>query len=452
MLAQEIIRRKRDGQALDRSHIEAFVRGLVDESWSDAQAAAMAMAIYLEGMSHEETVVLTEAMTRSGDILDWRGSFPGPIVDKHSSGGVGDKVSLPLAPIVAACGGIVPMVSGHGLGHTGGTLDKLQAIPGYRTTLTRPELEAALRKAGCAIVGASTQIAPADRRLYAIRDVTATVESIPLITASILSKKIAAGLDAMVLDIKVGNGAFARDVQFARALASTLCNVANASGLPTSAWITDMNQVLGRSCGNAVETLEAVRYLRGEEVDPRFDLVTRTLTAELLVMGGIDATLEEAGERIGRVLANGQALEHFARMVSALGGPSDFVDRAAEHLPRAPVQRPFVAQRGGWVQQVATRDMGLACIELGGGRHKAGDAIDPRVGFTKVAAPGDRVEAGGVLALVHAANEADADMACRSLEKIFTLADARPETTPVLVARVGQALGNREQAAKAGAR
>jgi len=319
VLAQEIIRRKRDGQALDRSHIESFVRGLVDESWSDAQAAALAMAVYLEGMSHEETVMLTEAMTRSGEVLGWRGSFPGPILDKHSSGGVGDRVSLVLAPIVAACGGIVPMVSGHGLGHTGGTLDKLESIPGYRTTLTRAELEVALRKAGCAIVGASGQIAPADRRLYAIRDVTATVESIPLITASILSKKLAAGLDAMVLDIKVGNGAFARDVQFARALAATLTSVANASGLMTSAWITDMNQVLGRSCGNAVEVLESVRYLRGEERDPRFDLVTRTLTAELLVMGGIDATLEDAQAHIERALANGQALDHFARMVSALG-------------------------------------------------------------------------------------------------------------------------------------
>jgi thymidine phosphorylase len=452
MLAQEIIRRKRDGQALDRSHIEAFVRGLVDESWSDAQAASLAMAIYLEGMSHEETVMLTEAMTRSGDVLDWRGSFPGPILDKHSSGGVGDKVSLPLAPIVAACGGIVPMVSGHGLGHTGGTLDKLESIPGYRTTLTRPELEAALRKAGCAIVGASAQIAPADRRLYAIRDVTATVESIPLITASILSKKIAAGLDALVLDIKVGNGAFARDVQFARALATTLTNVAHASGLAASAWITDMNQVLGRSCGNAVEVLEAVRYLRGEEQDPRFDLVTRSLAAELLVMGGIHATVDDAGEHIARVIANGQALEHFARMVAALGGPLDFVDQAGKILPQAPVLRPFVAPRAGWVQRVATRDMGLACIELGGGRHKTGDAIDPRVGFTQVAAPGERVEAGGVLAMVHAANEADADMACRSLEAIFTLAEAKPEIPPVLVARVGHALANREPAAKAGTR
>ena len=449
MLAQEIIRRKRDGQALDRSHIEAFVRGLVDESWSDAQAAAMAMALFLEGMSHEETLGLTEAMARSGTILDWRSSFPGPILDKHSSGGVGDKVSLVLVPVVAACGGIVPMVSGHGLGHTGGTLDKLEAIPGYRTTVARPEIEAALRKAGCAIVGASAEIAPADRRLYAIRDVTATVESIPLICASILSKKLAAGLDAMVLDVKVGNGAFARDVPFARALAGALTDVANASGLETCAWITDMNQVLGRSCGNAVEVLEAVRFLRGEEQDPRLALVVRTLAAELLVMGGIDADTGAAEARIAKVLANGQALDHFARMVAALGGAIDFVEHAEERLPCAPVQRAFLAQRGGWVHGVATREVGLACIELGGGRRKAGDGVDPRVGFTQVAAPGDRVEAGSALAMVHAAAESDAQIACRSLEKAFEVADERPETPPVLVARVGRAPMNRQRSASA---
>ena len=446
MLAQEIIRRKRDGQALEGPHVQAFVQGLVDASWSDAQAAALAMAIYLEGMSHDETVALTEAMTRSGARLDWP-SFTGPVLDKHSSGGVGDKVSLVLAPVVAACGGIVPMVSGHGLGHTGGTLDKLESIPGYRTAVARAELEAALRTAGCAIVGASADIAPADRRLYAIRDVTATVESIPLICASILSKKLAAGLDALVLDIKVGNGAFARDITFARALAGTLTNVAQASGLPTCAWITDMSQVLGRACGNAVEVLEAVRFLRGEEQDPRLALVVRTLAGELLVMGKLAATAEDAHARVAGALASGRALEHFSRMVAALGGPPDFVEHAAQRLPRAPVQRPLVSRRGGWVRAMATREVGLACIELGGGRRIASDAIDPRVGFTQVAAPGDRIEAGGVLATVHAASESDAEAAIRSLEQVFTLSEEQPEPAPVLVARVGQGLPHREQAA-----
>jgi thymidine phosphorylase len=437
VLAQEIIRRKRDGHTLVRADIDVFVKGLVDHSWSDAQVAAMAMAVFLEGFSHEETMALTEGMTRSGTVMSWRDAFPAPALDKHSTGGVGDKVSLMLAPIVAACGGIVPMVSGRGLGHTGGTLDKLDAIPGYRTTVPRDELEGVLRKAGCGIVGASTEIAPADRRLYAIRDVTGTVESIPLICASILSKKLAAGLDAMVLDIKVGNGAFATDLPFARALASTLVEVAGRSGLKTTAWITDMNQVLGRTAGNAVEVLEAVRFLQGVEQDPRLLAVTRMLCAELLVMGKLEPNIAAAEARVGKALASGQALEHFARMVTALGGRSDFVDHAAERLPVAPVVRPLIARQGGWVRTVATREIGLACIELGGGRHKAEDPVDPRVGFTQIAAPGDRIEPGAPLAMVHAASDADADLACSLLEHAFVVGDAPPSPPPILVARVG---------------
>jgi thymidine phosphorylase len=328
------------------------------------------------------------------------------------------------------------MVSGRGLGHTGGTLDKLESIPGYRGSVTGREIEAALRKAGCAIVGASSEIAPADRRLYALRDVTGTVESIPLICASILSKKLAAGLDAMVLDVKVGNGAFASDLAFARNLATAITEVAGGCGLRTCAWITDMNQVLGRTCGNAVEVLESVQLLRGDEPDARLATVVRTLSAELLVLGGLDANRESAEARIARAISSGAALEHFARMVHALGGTADFVEHAAERLPRAPVQRPVAAGRGGWVSGVATREIGIACIELGGGRRKSEDAIDPRVGFTQVAAPGDRVEAGGVLAMVHAANEADALAASRSLEKFFTIADAAPHVPPVLVERM----------------
>jgi thymidine phosphorylase len=437
LLAQEIIRRKRDGQALERTHIDAFVRGLVDRSWSDAQAAAMAMAFFLEGMSHEETVALTDAMTHSGTVLDWPGSFPGPILDKHSTGGVGDKVSLMLAPIVAACGGIVPMISGRGLGHTGGTLDKLESIPGYKTTVTRPELEAALRKAGCAIVGASGEVAPADRRLYAIRDVTATVESIPLICASILSKKRAAGLDALVLDVKVGNGAFATDLHFARALASTLVEVAAGAGLRSVAHITDMNQVLGHDVGNAIEMLEAVRFLRGDGIDPRLARVTRTLAAEMLVLGGIDPNADLAGKRVDAVLADGRALEHFSRMVSALGGGADFVEDAEARLPRAPVVLPLAAPRAGWVSRVATRDIGLALIEMGGSRHKAEDTVDPRVGFTGVAGLGKRVDAGEPLAMIHAASEADVEMARGLLARAFTIAEEPPEIPPILVARIG---------------
>jgi len=436
MLAQEIIRRKRDGHRLDRAHIDAFVKGLVDHSWSDAQAAAMAMAVLLEGMSHEETVALTDAMTRSGTILDWKGDFPGPALDKHSTGGVGDKVSLVLAPVVAACGGIVPMVSGRGLGHTGGTLDKLESIPGYQVTVSRTKMEAALRKAGCAIVGASAEVAPADRRLYAIRDVTATVESIPLICASILSKKLAAGLDAMVLDIKVGNGAIATDLTYARALASALKAVASGAGLKTAAWVTDMNQVLGRTCGNALEVLEAVRFMQGVDRDGRLGLVIRVLAAELLVLGGLDPDTEAAEARIDIAIHKGYALECFARMVSALGGASDFCENAANRLPVAPVKRPILSTRDGWIQRVPTRDIGLACIELGGGRHMAEDKIDPRVGFSHVVAPGDRVEPGTILAMVHAASESDVQTVRAMLESGFVIGDSPPEPTPVLVERM----------------
>ena len=439
MLAQEIIRRKRDGHPLEREHIDAFVRGLVDHSWSDAQAAAMAMAVLLKGLSHEETMTLTDAMTRSGEVLNWKTEFPGPILDKHSTGGVGDKVSLVLAPLVAACGGIVPMVSGRGLGHTGGTLDKLESIPGYQVTVSRTKLETALRKAGCAIVGASAEVAPADRRLYAIRDVTSTVESIPLICASILSKKLAAGLEAMVLDIKVGNGAFANDLPFARALATELREVASSSGLKTTAWITDMNQVLGRTCGNALEVLECVRFMQGVDRDGRLGLVIRILAAELLVLGGLEPDLDAAEMRVDLAIRKGHALEHFARMVSALGGAADFVEHAANRLPAAPVKRPILSAKRGWIHSVPTRDIGLALIELGGGRHMAEDKIDPRVGFTHIVAPGDRVEDGTILAMVHAASESDVETVRARLQDAFIIADEPPEPTPVLVERVPEA-------------
>jgi thymidine phosphorylase len=328
------------------------------------------------------------------------------------------------------------MISGRGLGHTGGTLDKLDAIPGYRSIVPREVLEATLRAAGCAIVGASAEVAPADRRLYAIRDVTATVDSIPLICASILSKKLAAGLDALVLDVKVGNGAFAQDLPFAQALAGALSRVAHGAGLANVAWITDMNQVLGRTCGNAVETLEAVNFLKGAESDARFGLVVETLAVEMLVMGRLAPDADAARARVRKALASGEALERFSRMVAALGGSAGFVERAERDLPAAPVQRPFRAASDGWVQRVATRELGLAVIELGGGRSGAGDAIDPRVGFTQLAALGDRVAAGDVLAIVHAATDADAEAALARLPRIIHVGDAPPADQPVLITRV----------------
>jgi thymidine phosphorylase len=438
MLAQEIIRIKRDGGVLSRTQIDAFVRGLTDGSWSEGQATALAMAVFLNGLSNDETVALTQSMTRSGDVLDWAGAhLSGPVLDKHSTGGVGDKVSLMLAPIVAACGGFVPMISGRGLGHTGGTLDKFDSIPGYQTAPGIERLRAALRAAGCAIVGQTAELAPADRRLYAIRDVTATVESIALITASILSKKLSAGLHGLVMDVKTGNGAFAASMAMARDLARSLVNVANGAGLPTRACITDMNQVLGHACGNAVEVLEAVEFLQGVRREPRLLEVTRLLSAELLLIGRLAADRDAALARVDAALSSGAALEHFARMVAALGGPTDFCERAASYLAAAPVQRPVPAPRSGWVQRVATRDIGIAVIELGGGRRQAGDAVDHRVGFTQVVGIGQRVERGEPLALVHAATDAAAAAACARMVGSVELGDEAAAAAPVLIERLG---------------
>ncbi|MDP1530541.1 thymidine phosphorylase [Rhodoferax sp.] len=437
MLAQEIIRIKRDGQTLARSHIDAFVRGLVDGSWSEGQAAALAMAMFLKGMSRAETVDLTLAMTHSGLVMDWRTAhLHGPVLDKHSTGGVGDKVSLMLAPIVAACGGVVPMISGRGLGHTGGTLDKLASIPGYQCAPDVPTLHRALHSAGCAIIGQTAELAPADRRLYAIRDVTATVESVPLITASILSKKLAAGLQALVMDVKVGNGAFADSFDMATTLAESLVQVANGAGLPTRAWLTDMNQVLGSTCGNALEVLEAVEFLTGQWREPRLLEVTRTLSAELLVMGGLAGNDAQALQQVDAALRSGRALEQFARMVTALGGPTDLCEHPGHYLPKAPVQLPVLAPHSGFVAGMATRDIGLAVVELGGGRRQAGDTIDARVGLSQFVQLGQAVQAGAVLAVVHAADRGAAEQARRSLLTLLQIAPQAPASAPVLVKRL----------------
>lgn len=434
MLAQEIIRIKRDGHTLERSHIDSFVKGLVDGSWSEGQAAALAMAMFLKGMGRDETVALTQAMTHSGLVMDWSSAkLNGPILDKHSSGGVGDKISLMLAPLVAACGGVVPMISGRGLGHTGGTLDKLGSIPGYNATPDVATLHHALQAAGCAIIGQTTDLAPADRRLYAIRDVTATVESVPLITASILSKKLAAGLQGLVMDVKVGNGAFADSLAMASTLAESLVQVASGAGLPTRAWITDMNQVLGHTAGNALEVLEAVAFLKGQAKEPRQLEVTRRLSAELLLMGGLAVDEAQALQKIDQTLQSGQGLEQFSRMVAALGGPADFVERPAHYLASAPVTLAVPAPRSGFVTGMATRDIGLAVVELGGGRRLASDNVDPRVGFSDFAQIGQPVQAGEPLAVVHAADAASAERARASLLDLIQMGDAAPVLAPVLV-------------------
>jgi thymidine phosphorylase len=423
MTPAEVIRTKRDGRALDAAQIDAFVRGLVDGSWSEGQVAALAMAILLRGMRRDECVALTRAMTLSGQVLDWSGAgLPGPIVDKHSTGGVGDKVSLMLAPIVAACGGVVPMISGRGLGHTGGTLDKMASLPGYDIAPSPSRLTRALREAGCAIVGATARVAPADRRLYAIRDVTATVESVPLITASILSKKLAAGLQGLVMDVKVGNGAFCTTPAAARTLARSLVAVARSAGLPTRALLTDMNSVLGRTVGNALEVGEAVAFLTGRGPrDTRLEAVTLALAGEMLALVKL-APDAEAGATLARhALESGAAAERFGRMVAALGGPGDVCVRRAVPLARAPVTVALAAPRAGVVAAMDTRAIGLAVVDLGGGRRVASDTVNPAVGLSDVLPLGTRVEAGDPLLRVHAADRESARRACESLSAAISV-------------------------------
>ena len=432
MLAQEIIRHKREGRALDDAQIDAFVRGLASRRWSDPQVAALAMAICLRGMTATETVALTRAMTRSGQVLDWsRAKLNGPIVDKHSTGGVGDKVSLVLAPIVAACGGVVPMVSGRGLGHTGGTLDKLASLPGYTLAPSRRVLLQVLRDAGCAIVGASARVAPADRRLYAIRDVTATVESVPLITASILSKKLAAGLQGLVMDVKVGNGAFCATLAEAGTLADSLVEVAGGAGLPTRALVTDMNQVLGTSAGNALEVQESIDFLTGTAREPRLLALTLALAGQMLHLAGLTASSAEGERQAQRALDGGAAAERFTRMVAGLGGPRDVLAADGARLPQAPVQRPLLAACDGVVGAMDTRAIGLAVVALGGGRSRADAPIDPRVGLTGLLAIGAPVVRHQPLAVVHAADEDSASAALRTLAAAIKIADTAEVPTLV---------------------
>ena len=428
-LPQEIIRKKRDGDALSPGEIAEFIEGLTSDRISEGQAAALAMAVFFRGMAREETVALTRAMTDSGTRLTWR-DLDGPVLDKHSTGGVGDKVSLILAPVVAACGAYVPMISGRGLGHTGGTLDKLDSIPGYDTTPDLERLRAAVRAAGCAIIGQSEDLAPADRRLYAIRDVTATVESTPLIVASILSKKLAAGLDALVMDVKVGSGAFMPSLDAAEDLAHTLVEVANRAGLRCSALLTDMNQCLGRTAGNALEVREAIDVLAGRGAESRLREVTLALAAELLVLGGV---VEEktAATAVARALDSGEAAERFARMVVALGGPGDLLERPERHLPEAPVRQPVHLQRAGIVGTFDARALGLAVVGLGGGRRRATDSIDPSVGLAEVRGIGELVGPDAPFAVVHAATESDAAAAAELLRNAVVVVETAPDTPSV---------------------
>ena len=436
MLPQEIIRRKRDGHALAEEEIAFFLNAVAEGSVGEGQIAAFAMAVFLRGMSRDETVGLTRHMTRSGTTLDWRGlDLPGPVLDKHSTGGVGDKVSLVLAPIVAACGGFVPMISGRGLGHTGGTLDKLAAIPGYRADPEPAHFRRVVREAGCAIIGQTEDLAPADRRLYAVRDVTATVESIPLITASILSKKLAAGLDALVMDVKCGSGAFAGTPAMARELAESIVAIGEGAGLPTRALITDMDQPLGTSAGNALEVAEAAAYLEGR-ADPRLHEVTMALAGEMLALGGLVPDSAAGRAKAAAARDSGRAREAFARMVAALGGPTDFADRAHHHLPRAPICRPCPAPRSGVIRRMDTRRIGLVVLSLGGGRTHHEAEIDPAVGLGEIRGLGHALKEGEPMALIHARDEASWEAAVAALQQAVEIGDEAPSVNPVVGERV----------------
>ncbi len=437
MLTPELIRKKRDGGELTAAEIEHFVTGLTNGSVTDAQVGAMAMAIVWRGMSRPERVALTGAMMHSGDVLRW--DLDRPVLDKHSTGGVGDKVSLLLAPVVAACGGAVPMISGRGLGHTGGTLDKLESIPGYDVQPSPERFRQVVAETGCAIIGQTGALAPADRRLYAIRDSTATVESLSLIVASILSKKLAAGLDGLVMDVKAGSGAFLPSYGETRELAVAIVEVARGNGLATSALLTDMSQVLGRTAGNALEVLESIEALSDPgDADARLIEVTLALSAEALVLGGLYDDRATASAAAQRALSSGAAAEVFSAMVSALGGPPQLLDKPREILPTAPIVRPVWPDTPGTISSIDVRAVGVAIVALGGGRARETDPVDHAVGLSEVAALGESVSPDTrPLALLHARDESSFAQAAGAIRSAYTLTEAAPgaaATSPVLEA------------------
>jgi len=433
MLPQEILRKKRDGQTLSSEEVAFFVKGLADESITEGQVAAFAMAVFFKGLTIDERVALTLGMRDSGDVMDWS-DIEAPVLDKHSTGGVGDNVSLMLAPALAACGAAVPMISGRGLGHTGGTLDKFDSVPGYQTQPDNVLFKKVVKEVGCAVIGQTGNLAPADKRFYAIRDVTATVESLDLITASILSKKLAAGLQALVLDVKWGTGAFMAELDEARALAQSLVKVANGAGLKTTALLTDMNEPLASAAGNAVEVQNAVDFLKGTAVDNRLWDITVAQGGELLATGGLAADGEDGAAKMRAAFESGRAAEVFAKMVSALGGPTDFMEKSELYLAKAPIEAPIYAEQSGTVTGVNAREVGLAVVALKGGRTFAAQEIDPAVGLTSLAGIGNTVDADAPLAIVHAQTQEQVEQATAMVRAAYQIGEARdvPDHPPVV--------------------
>lgn len=434
MIPQEIIRRKRNKETLSAEEIGNFIKGMANGDVADIQVAALTMAIFLNGFNAAETTALTLAMRDSGDVLSWEG-FDKPIVDKHSSGGVGDKVSLMLAPLLAACDVYVPMIAGRGLGHTGGTIDKLEAISGYNTQADIDLFKKTVKNVGCAIIGQTANLAPADKKIYAIRDVCSTVESIPLITASILSKKLAAGLQYLVMDLKCGNGAFMGNFDDAKALAQSIVDVANYAGTKTRAVLTDMNQVLGKTAGNAVEIKEAVDYLKNENVEHRLDTVTKELGTELLLQCGRCQSFNEARDLLEKVHTSGAALEKFMQMAAALGANKSFADNPEKCLPQARYQKPVFAETDGYVYAMDTRAIGVSIIKLHGGRTIPGQKLNLATGYTEFAQIGDKTEAGRTpLAIVHYDNEDEYDAAKQDLLAAIEIREKQPPMhNPILL-------------------
>ena len=440
MLFADVIRKKRDGGTLSAEEIRFFATGLADGSIPSEQVAAMAMAIFFRSMSFAEAAALTTAMAGSGVTLDWDAdSLGGPIVDKHSTGGVGDKVSFLLAPIAAACGCFVPMISGQGLGHTGGTLDKIGSIPGYDPLPALDKFRRVVSDVGCAIIGQTAELAPADGRLYAIRDVTGTVESVPLITASILSKKIAAGNQGLAMDIKWGTGAFMPTLAEAEKLATSIIGTAQSAGLSAHALITDMNETLGLTAGNGLEIEESLRFLTNEEREPRLNEVTLALAAEMLLLTGLEYDSNAAVEKADDAVRSGKAAEIFGRMVDALGGPVDFIENYGHYLPTAGVSLPIVADEtmtAGYLSRVDARSIGNAIIELGGGRQRLDDKLDLSVGFAGIAPIGSRISEEMPLAVVHARTTEEAEHARKSYLGACTITATPPDPRPVINTRM----------------
>ena len=437
MRPQDVIRKKRDGEHLTREEIEFFIDGVTKGTIADYQISALLMAIYLNGMDDFEQETLTDAMLHSGNTLDFS-AIDKPKADKHSTGGVGDKTSLLIAPMVAACGVCVPMISGRGLGHTGGTLDKLEAIPGYRVDLSAAEFERVLKTVGYAMSGQTGELAPADKKMYALRDATSTVEAIPLIVASIISKKGAAGLDAMVIDVKVGSGAFMREEERAVALAHALVRTGNSCGIHTRALLTDMNQPLGQAVGNSIEVKECVELLRGdvqEGARPVLDLSVE-LSSHMLVLSKVDDSLEAARERLNGVVASGAALECFRKNVEEQGGEPRVCDDPAKFLPLVTESFKVESARSGFVTKVNTAEIGHAIAAIGGGRVRIDDTIDPTVGFMAQVKIGDRVNSDTALGTIYCRDDSKAREAGARIQAAYEVADQSPLELPQLMREV----------------